>query len=145
MGIVVMGAVFVDIKGYPLAQYIPAGRNVGRVIQVHGGVCRNVAEDIGNVELKPTLISVVDQSGVSTDVLEKLKKHQVNTDYIRRTADGLGTWLAVFDNHGDVVASVSKRPDLSEIGNILDECGDEIFRNADSIAVEIDMDPINFS
>ena len=42
MGIVVFGATFVDIKGYPLAQYIPAGRNVGRVIQVHGGVSRNV-------------------------------------------------------------------------------------------------------
>ena len=40
MGIVVIGAVFVDIKGYPLATYIPGGRNAGRVEQVHGGVCR---------------------------------------------------------------------------------------------------------
>ncbi|HCY53061.1 MAG TPA: carbohydrate kinase family protein, partial [Kandleria vitulina] len=31
MGIVVVGAVFVDIKGYPIAQYIPSGRNAGRV------------------------------------------------------------------------------------------------------------------
>ena len=46
MGIVVIGAVFVDIKGYPLSTYIPGGRNAGRVEQVHGGVCRNVAEDI---------------------------------------------------------------------------------------------------
>ena len=55
MGIVVIGAVFVDIKGYPLSTYIPGGRNAGRVEQVHGGVCRNVAEDIANVELRPTL------------------------------------------------------------------------------------------
>ena len=41
MGIVVIGAVFVDIKGYPLSTYIPGGRNAGRVEQVHGGVCRN--------------------------------------------------------------------------------------------------------
>ena len=27
MGIVVIGAVFVDIKGYPLSTYIPGGRN----------------------------------------------------------------------------------------------------------------------
>ena len=53
MGIVVIGAVFVDIKGYPLSTYIPGGRNAGRVEQVHGGVCRNVAEDIANVELRP--------------------------------------------------------------------------------------------
>ena len=36
MGIVVIGAVFVDIKGYPLSTYIPGGRNAGRVEQVHG-------------------------------------------------------------------------------------------------------------
>lgn len=48
MSIVVMGAVFVDIKGYPLSSYIPGGRNAGRVVQVHGGVSRNIVEDIAN-------------------------------------------------------------------------------------------------
>jgi pseudouridine kinase len=141
LGIVVMGAVFVDIKGYPVSQYIPGGRNAGRVIQVHGGVSRNVVEDIANVELEPTFISVVDRSGISSDVIDKLNRHRVNTEYIRRTEDGLGTWLALFDNNGDVAGSISKRPDLSEILNILENHGDEIFQYADSIVVEIDMDP----
>ena len=52
----------------------------------------------------------------------------------------MGTWLAVFNNEGDVVASISKRPDLMPIADILDQHGDEIFANADSIVVEIDMD-----
>ena len=140
MGITVFGAIFVDVKGYPTAQYIPGGRNVGNVVNTHGGVSRNVAEDIANVELRPTFVSVADNSGLSTDVIDKLKRHKVNTDYIRRTEDGLGTWLAIFDNNGDVTASISKRPDLSEIINTLADHGDEIFRNADSICVEIDMD-----
>ena len=140
-GIVVMGASFVDIKGYPIAQYIPSGRNAGRVVQVHGGVARNVAEDIANVELEPTFVSLVDESGIGSDVVEKLKRHRVNTKYMRRTEDGLGTWLALFDNNGDVVGSISKRPDLSEIGKILEEQGDEIISGADSVIVEIDMEP----
>lgn len=140
MGIVVIGAVFVDIKGYPDDVYIPAGRNVGRVEQIHGGVGRNVAEDIANVELRPTFVSLVDRSGIGADVLQKLKKHKVNTDYIRATDNGMGTWLAVFNNEGDVTASISKRPDLMPIADILDEHGDEIFAAADSIVVEIDMD-----
>ena len=139
-GIVVIGATFVDIKGYPFSQYIPAGRNAGRVFEVHGGVCRNVAEDIANIELRPTFISVVDESGISTDVIDRLDRHRCNTDYIRRTPDGLGTWLAVFDHSGDVVASISKRPDLSAIEETLDEYGDEIFANADSVAVEFDIE-----
>ncbi len=141
IGIAVMGAVFVDIKGYPLSQYYPGGRNAGRVLQVHGGVSRNIAEDIANIELEPTYISVVDHSGISTDVIEKLKRHRVNTDYIHRTDDGLGTWLAIFDHNGDVVGSISKRPDLSGIMTTLEKFGDEIFSNADSIIVEIDMEP----
>ena len=140
MGIVVIGAVFVDIKGYPLDTFIPTGRNAGRVEQVHGGVSRNVVEDISNVELRPTYVSLVDDSGIGADVIKKLKNHKVNTDYIRVTPDGMGTWLAVFDKNGDVCASVSKRPDLRPIADILDECGDEIFKDADSIILEIDMD-----
>ena len=141
MGILVVGAVFVDIKGYPLGQYIHGGRNVGRVVQVHGGVSRNVVEDIANVEMRPTYLSVVDNSGISDDVIARLKRHKVNTDYIQRTEDGLGTWLAVFDHTGDVIASISKRPDLDAIREVLDEKGDEIVGNADSIVVEIDMEP----
>ncbi len=140
MGIVVIGAVFVDIKGYPEGGFIPNGRNVGRVEQVHGGVGRNVAEDIANCELRPTFISLVDETGMGVDVVRKLNSHKVNTNYIRQTRDGMGSWLAVFDNDGDVCASISKRPNLLPIADILDDHGDEIFRDADSIIVEIDMD-----
>lgn len=139
-GIVVIGAVFVDIKGYPLAQYIAGGRNVGNVVQVHGGVSRNIAEDIANIELRPVFVSVVDESGTGTDVIEKLKRHKVNTDYIVRKEGGLGTWLAIFDHSGDVVASISGRPDLTGILEALERHGDEIFSNADSVAIEVDME-----
>ena len=140
MGIVVIGAVFVDIKGYPEGAYIPGGRNAGTVEYTHGGVGRNVAEDIANVELRPTLVSLVDKTGAGGDVINKLNNHKVNTKYMRATNDGMGTWLAVFDSNGDVNASISKRPNLMPITEILDEHGDEIFSNADSIILEIDMD-----
>lgn len=139
-GIVVIGAAFVDIKGYPYAQYIPGGRNSGHVVEVHGGVARNIVEDIANIELRPTFLTVLDPKGISNDVADKLAKHKCNTEYIKRAEGGLGTWLAVFDNSGDVVASISKRPDISRIADILDDKGDEIFKYADSIAVEFDVD-----
>lgn len=140
MGIVVIGAVFVDIKGYPESNFIPSGRNAGRVEQVHGGVARNVAEDIANCELRPTFVSLVDESGTGLDVVRKLNDHKVNTRYIRTVRDGMGTWLAVFDNDGDVFASISKRPDLLPLVDILDEQGDEIISQADSIVIEICID-----
>ena len=140
MGIVVIGAVFVDIKGYPFSTYIPGGRNAGRIEQVHGGVSRNVAEDIANVELRPTFVGLVDDTGMGQDVIDKLRNHKVNTQFIRRVKDGMGTWLAVFNNDGDVCASISKRPDTTPLTALLKEQGDEIFKDCDSIALELDLE-----
>ena len=140
MGIAVVGPVFVDIKGYPDDTFIPAGRNKGRVEYVHGGVARNIAEDIANCELRPTLVSLVDETGAGMDVMKKLRNHKVNTDYIRTVPGGMGTWLAVFDNTGDVVASISKRPDLEPLLDILEQQGDEIIANCDSVILDMDID-----
>ena len=73
MGIVVIGDVFIDIKGYSIASYIPQGRNVGTIAQIHGGVGRNVAEDIANLELKPTFISLVNDDAMGEEVIRKLE------------------------------------------------------------------------
>lgn len=140
MGIVVIGATFVDIKGFPEDNYIPTGRNVGRVEYIHGGVARNVVEDIANVELRPTFLGIVDDTPMGTDVLQKLKKHKVNVDHVLVLPDGMGTWLAVFDNNGDVAGSISKRPNMLPIVGLLEEKGDEIFASANSVVLEVDLD-----
>ena len=138
MAIVVIGSVFVDIKGFPDDVYSPTGRNAGRVETVHGGVGRNVAEDIANVELRPVFVSMVDDSAQGEEVLRKLRNHKVNTDYVVTTPDGMGIWLAVFDNSGDLAGSISKRPEMTPLVELLDQKGDEIFRDADSIVIEVD-------
>ena len=140
MPIVVVGNVFVDFKGFPEGAFIPAGRNAGRVEIVHGGVGRNVAEDIANVELRPRFVSMVDNTAQGAEVLRKLQRHKVDTKYIAVVPDGMGIWLAVMDNTGDVVASISKRPNMDAMLRLIEEQGDQIFSDAASIVLEIDMD-----
>lgn len=138
-GIVVLGAVFVDVKGFPEESYIPDGRNVGHIEYVHGGVSRNVVEDIANMELRPTFLGIVDDTALGKDVMEKLAKHKVNTSYMLTKPNGMGTWLAVFDHEGDLAGSISQRPNLLPILDILNEKGDEIISNADSVVIEVDI------
>ena len=140
MGIVVVGNVFVDIKGFPEEVYIPAGRNAGDVKTVHGGVGRNVVEDIANVELRPTFVSMVDESPEGAEVVRKLQNHKVDTRYLISVPDGMGIWLAIFDESGDVVASISKRPVMDAMARLIEERGDEIFAHCDSVVIEIDVD-----
>lgn len=140
MGILVIGATFVDIKGFPFDNYLPTGRNAGRVEYVHGGVARNVVEDIANIELRPTFLSIVDDSPMGDAVVKKLNNHKVNTEYLLTRPDGMGTWLVVFDNTGDVAGSISKRPDMSPLLDVLNEKGDEIFSQAPSVILEVGLD-----
>ena len=140
MPIVVVGNVFVDFKGFPEGTYIPAGRNAGRVEIVHGGVGRNVAEDIANVELRPRFVSMVDNTAQGAEVLRKLQNHKVDTKFISVVPDGMGIWLAVMDHRGDVVGSIAKRPRMEPMLKLLQEHGDEIFEDATSCVIEIDID-----
>lgn len=140
MSMVVIGTVFVDIKGFPDDLYIPEGRNAGRVEIVHGGVGRNVAEDIANVELRPRFVGMVDDTAEGAEVLRKLKNHKVDTEYVAVTQDGMGMWLAVFNNSGDIAGSISKRPTSDAMLRMIEEKGDEFFADADSIVLEIDLD-----
>ena len=140
MSIAVIGAVFVDIKGFPFDHYLPSGRNAGRVEYIHGGVARNVVEDIANMELRPTFVSIVDDTPMGTAVVEKLRNHKVNTDYIMTIPDGMGTWLAVFDEDGDVAGSISKRPNMMPLLDLLEEKGDEIFSSVNGVVLEVDLD-----
>ncbi len=139
MGIVVIGTVFVDVKGFPNDTYVPNGRNAGRVEYVHGGVARNVVEDIANLELRPTFVGTVDETSMGKDVVEKLARHKVNVDYVQVVPDGMGTWLALFDNNGDVAGSISHRPDTYLPYPILEAHGDDIFKDCDSVILELDM------
>lgn len=140
MAILVVGTIFLDVKGFPLDTYIPEGRNAGRVEYVHGGVARNVVEDIANVELKPVFLSAVDDTPMGTDILEKLKRHKVNCDHVIVDPDGMGMWLAVFDNNGDVAGSISKRPKGRMLVDYAEHHGDEIFEGIDSVVLQMDLE-----
>ncbi len=140
MRIAVIGSVFVDIKGYPNGEFVPTGRNAGHIIQVHGGVSRNVAENIGRAGFSAMMVGLTDTSGIGQDVIARLITSGVDTSYMRSVPNGCGTWLAVFDGNGDVAASVSVRPDLHEIADILLQEGEEIAAKSDAFVVELDMD-----
>lgn len=140
MSIVVIGSVFVDLKGYPDDVFVPDGRNKGHIIQVHGGVSRNVAEDISRAGIPSLMVGLVDPGGIGSDVISRLTASGVDTSHMRQIPNGCGTWLAVFDSRGDVAASISVRPDLTPITDILLTEGEDIFSEADSLVVELDME-----
>ena len=138
--ITVIGTVFVDIKGYPSGKYNPGGRNPGRIETVHGGVGRNIAADMAASGRKCIFVSLTDESGTGENVVKELDTAGVDISFMRKNRNGTGIWMAIFGDDNDVVDSVSQRPDMTPVLDILRESGDRIFSVSDAVTVEIDMD-----
>ena len=75
-GTVIMGVIFVDIKGFPLGEYHATGTNLGSIRFVHGGVARNVAEDmarIGVTVMTSTKFAASYDENTVADLSEKIR------------------------------------------------------------------------
>ena len=136
----VFGVAFVDIKGFPFEKYIPTGTNLGNITIVHGGVSRNVCEDFANVGMPVDFVSVTDHTIIGQDVVDHLQNIGVGTDYITLIPNrGVGMWLAVMDEKGDLAGSTSQMPDLDALEAFIGAKGEEIVAKCENIILEIDM------
>ena len=57
--------------------------NAGHIKYIHGGVRQKCVEDIANIELRPTFLSIADDSAFGRRCYSKLQRHKVNTEYVQ--------------------------------------------------------------
>jgi pseudouridine kinase len=139
--VAVFGSVFVDIKGFPRDILNPSGTNVGKVKFKHGGVSRNVVENLSFMGLRTRFVSMVDNSALGMEVLARLKNEGINTEYVRVVdKDGMGMWLVVLNEKGDIAASISHQPNLSYLYETIDESCEDIIRNSRAVVLDLDLD-----
>jgi pseudouridine kinase len=138
--VLVIGTVFLDCKGFTKKKYSPSTRNLGNIEFVHGGVGRNVAENLANLNIPTFLLSSVDHSTFGKEVIKRLKNGKVQTDYLSVATDkGLGIWLAIVDQNGDLAGSVSQMPDLPLIQETIERKGEEIVQKSNLLVLELDL------
>ena len=135
----VIGAVFVDVKGFALERYMPEGRNVGDVQVVAGGVCRNVAENFSRLGRPVSFVSMVDDNGLGQQVRDGLSALGVDTTHVISADRGMGMWLAILDEKGDLAGSISRQPVFDALEAHLLANGDAIMAASDAVVLEFDM------
>lgn len=137
--IAVFGTVFVDCKGNAYANYDPLGRNLGEVRFVHGGVGRNVAENLACLGDEVAFVSTVDLTGIGMEVRERLRQETVDVSGVIPVRNGMGMWLVVMDENGTQRGSISQMPDLEEYGKYVSENAERIISICRGVAIEIDL------
>lgn len=138
--ITVIGTIFMDIKGFAKKDYNPVGRNLGDIQFIHGGVGRNIAENLARMDGNVALVSSVDDAGTGHEVMERLQQAGVDTAYIQRAKQhGMGMWLAILNEQGELAGSISQMPDLSWLQQAIFQQGEDIVQRSTHIVLEIDL------
>lgn len=137
---VVIGTTFVDLKGFSKNKYDPQGRNLGEVKIVHGGVGRNVVENFANVGMPVSYVGMLEDSAIGLDVERHLKEIGADLTYMMKAPkNGIGMWLVILDENGNLAGSISKMPDISYLEEYLKEHGDQVILEADTVVLEVDL------
>ncbi len=137
---VVIGTTFVDIKGFAKDSYHALGRNLGEVKFVHGGVGRNVVENFANVGMPVSYVGMLEDSVIGLEVEQHLEEIGVDLSYVVKAPDhGIGMWLVILDEKGDMAGSISKMPDIRYLETFLKDNGEKIISQAEAVVLEVDL------
>ncbi|MEW9701924.1 carbohydrate kinase family protein [Paenibacillus sp. SI8] len=138
--VLVIGTVFIDCKGFANQNYQPSTRNLGNIQFVHGGVGRNVAENLAHLQVPACFVSSVDNTAIGIEVIERLQRATVTTTYLARSEQrGMGMWLAILDEHGNLSGSISQMPDLALLEALISDKGKEMVAQSTHVALELDL------
>lgn len=138
--VAVIGTTFIDCKGFAVQGYNPYGRNLGHIKFVHGGVGRNVAENLALLNVPTFIVSTIDNSGLGEEVEKRLLKSGVNLDFFTRAdGQGMGMWMAILNQHGELMGSISRMPNLDILEEIISVKGDRIIESVTHVALELDL------
>lgn len=113
--VVVVGGANVDVLARSTARVVEGTSNPGTTSVGHGGVGRNVAENLARLGTSVDLVAVVGNDPLGEALLEATAAAGVGVGHVRRTDRPTGTYTAVLDSDGELVVSVADMAATDEL------------------------------
>ncbi|MFP3853260.1 MAG: carbohydrate kinase family protein [Anaerolineales bacterium] len=140
--VLVIGAAGVDIVGRAASKLQPGTSNPGRLRISHGGVARNVAENLAHLGTDTILLTAVGDDPLGRQILARSEREGVDVspsiiDKKRQT----GAYLAVLDLHGNLHHGLD---DMGVIGSITPEAlrrRSNLFQQASVLVLDCNLPP----
>ena len=105
--VVVVGGTNMDVVARTSAPLVPATSNPGHTRISPGGVGRNVAACLGLLGAPVRLVSAVGDDAFGDEALRVTAACGADVGAVRRVPGATGTYTAVLDDRGELVAAVS--------------------------------------
>jgi len=131
----VVGGMNIDTLARITGDTVPASSNPGATATAHGGVGRNVAENLARLGSPVRLVGVVGQDDAGTALLDQLALLDVDVRAVRRTGEcATGTYTAVLDRDGALVIGVADMAATDILGP--DDMSREVLRGASWLVLD---------
>jgi len=133
--VVVVGGMNIDTLARITGDTVPASSNPGATATAHGGVGRNVAENLARLGSPVRLVGVVGQDDAGTALLDQLALLDVDVRAVRRTGEcATGTYTAVLDREGGLIIGVADMAATDSLGP--DDVSREVLRGASWLVLD---------
>ncbi|UDY23526.1 carbohydrate kinase family protein [Nocardioides sp. Kera G14] len=113
--VLVVGGANVDLKAQSTAAMVPATSNPGTTVLSPGGVGRNIAENAARLGARVQLASIVGDDALGEDLLSATAAAGVDVRLVQRGSVPTGTYTALLDRSGDLVAAVAAMAVIEEL------------------------------
>lgn len=128
--VVVIGGMNMDLRARSLEPFVLHTSNPGTTALSPGGVGRNVAENIARLGTSVTLVSVVGDDALGDDVIDWTVAAGVDCSLVRRRPLRTGTYNALLDANGELVAAVADMAAADEVSPLIVEAARDVLASA---------------
>ena len=137
--IVVIGGSNIDLKAYS-ENYLPNTSNPGHIEESLGGVGRNIAENLGIIGNKVTLLTSVGDDHFGKKILEETSNSQVNLDHVKITdKEKTGLYLAHLDKKGELIAAISGMEIMNSIDKSYIKANEKLIKNSSLVIFDTNL------
>lgn len=112
----VAGGANVDVKACSSDRMQLGTSNPGRSSMSPGGVARNIAENLARLGTPVHLVAAVGRDAAGDWLLDQTAEAGVRLELVHRTGCPTGTYVALLDRDGELVAAVSDMTATAELG-----------------------------
>lgn len=139
--VVVIGGANMDLRARSTEQFALHTSNPGTISFSPGGVGRNVAENIARLGTSVALVSVVGDDQLGEDLIGWTAEAGVDCSQVRRRPVRTGTYNALLDAGGELVAAVADMAAADELTPLLVEAAREVLAQARLLVLDGNLAP----
>lgn len=139
--VLVIGSANLDVKGRLLGPPIAGSSNAAAIRTSHGGVARNVAENLARLGAPVTLLTAVGDDTVGDDLLRHAAAIGIDISRaLRVPGESSGIYLAALDMTGDLALGLDDLGIVERLSSDYLEANADAFEDADMIVLDMNLE-----